>query len=167
MTSALARGGPVPVRSSRLGGLLDRSPGNSVVAYLYHTIEAWGIGGDDMGLMKSTKAPQTLHRAAGGNVAAPRDAGGPRVCTLLGRARLGMTLEPRLGSTALDRADVFLEYIIGTQSRSRLAQAVASRRARREAVVMGQHYTLVARVPLVRVLQPGVSRIILESIGDD
>jgi len=31
-----------------------------------------------------------------------------------GRARLGMTLEPLLGSTALYRADVSLEYIIGT-----------------------------------------------------
>ena len=30
----------------------------SVVAYLYHTIEVWGIGGDNVGLIKSTKAPK-------------------------------------------------------------------------------------------------------------
>jgi len=28
----------------------------SFVAYLYHTTEVWGIGGDDMGLIQSTKA---------------------------------------------------------------------------------------------------------------
>ena len=32
-----------------------------------------------------------------------------------GRARLGMTLEPLLGSTALYRAEVSWKYIIGTQ----------------------------------------------------
>jgi hypothetical protein len=58
----VGRGGGAPIcTTTRLGGLLDRSPGNSVVAYLYHTIEAWGIGGDNVGLMKSTKAPK--HRS--------------------------------------------------------------------------------------------------------
>ena len=26
--------------------------------HLYHTIEVWGIGGDNVGLIKSTKAPK-------------------------------------------------------------------------------------------------------------
>ena len=42
-----------------VGGPLDGSPGNSFVAYLHHTIESWGIGGDDVGLIQSTKAPKS------------------------------------------------------------------------------------------------------------
>ena len=33
-------------------------PWSSSVAYLYHTIQAWGIGGDDVGLIQSAKAPK-------------------------------------------------------------------------------------------------------------
>ena len=47
----------VTLYTTRLGELLDGSPGNSVVAYLDHTI-ALGIGGDHVGLIKSTKAPK-------------------------------------------------------------------------------------------------------------
>ena len=45
--------------SALVGDLLDSSPGNSVVAYLYHTVEVGGIGGDNVGLIKSTKAPES------------------------------------------------------------------------------------------------------------
>ena len=52
-------GGGAPIcTTTRLGGLLDGPPGNSVGAYLYHTIEVWGIGGDNVGLIKNTKAPE-------------------------------------------------------------------------------------------------------------
>ena len=35
---------------------------NGPLAYLYHTIEVWGIGGDNVGLIKSTKAPKLRPR---------------------------------------------------------------------------------------------------------
>ena len=46
-------------RPSR-GGQLFCPRGNSSVVFLYHTIEVWGIGGDDVGLIQSTKAPPRL-----------------------------------------------------------------------------------------------------------
>ena len=39
------------------------SPGNPSVAYLYRTLEVWGIGDDDVGLIQSTKAPWIVHKA--------------------------------------------------------------------------------------------------------
>ena len=38
-------------RNNNLNDLKD-------VAFLHHTIKVWGIGGDDVGLMQSTKAPE-------------------------------------------------------------------------------------------------------------
>ena len=51
----------VSTRPSVARSLVSRGPpGNSVVAYLYHTIEVWGIGGNNMGLIKSTKALRAI-----------------------------------------------------------------------------------------------------------
>ena len=52
------KGGALHCTTRRLGGPLDGLPGNSFVAYLYHTIEVWGVGVDDVGLIQSTKAPK-------------------------------------------------------------------------------------------------------------
>jgi hypothetical protein len=54
------KGGAFHCTTRRLGGLLISSPGDSSVAYTYHTIQVWGIGGDDVGLIQSTTAPKGM-----------------------------------------------------------------------------------------------------------
>ena len=41
-------------------GLIFGPPRSSFVAYLYHTIEVWGIGGNDVGFIQSTKAAERI-----------------------------------------------------------------------------------------------------------
>ena len=50
------KGGVLHYTTTRLGELLDGSPGSSVVAYLFHTT-ALGYRGRQCGFDKSTKAP--------------------------------------------------------------------------------------------------------------
>ena len=42
------------------GRVLLGRPGNLFVVYLYHTMEVWGIGGDDVGFIQSTRAEGPL-----------------------------------------------------------------------------------------------------------
>ena len=73
------------VRPSREGQLFC-PPGNSSVVYLYHTIEVWGVGGDDVGFIQSTKAPKP-NSVPGGN----------NLCVLRHRGEIGSYVDVQRG----------------------------------------------------------------------